>query len=131
MKSLKLISFFSYLLIFIPSENGSFMLLLILLVALGLFKSILSGSFFNPNNLQNEGLMLLVVVSLFCLIFSKNKYVKIASYIILCSQLIYAFCNVNYSTYKIDAINIIFSIIMPLIFVISSFFLVFKGEKKE
>ncbi|MDX8573523.1 hypothetical protein OZ666_17650 [Elizabethkingia sp. HX QKY] len=134
MTALKLISIFSYLLIFVPSENGTFTIALLFLVAVSSYKNILYGSFFNSENLINTGGLLLILGALFCLNFSKNKYLRIICYIVLFIQLAYSFYNADYSSYKVEGSNIIFVIIMPLLFVLSSYFVAFNKnifKKKE
>ena len=126
MTALKLISIFSYLLIFVPSENGTFIFALLFLVAVSLFQNIINGSIFNSYNLENTGFFLLIFTCLLSLNFSRNKYVRIVSYIILCLQLIFSFYKADYSFYKVEGSNIIFIIIMPLLFVLSSYFVTFN-----
>lgn len=122
MQALKLISIFSYLLICVPNDNATFTFALLLLLAISSFHNIFFGSFFNMYNLENTGFVLLIIGCLLSLNFSKNKYIRIISYSILCIQLIYALYNADYSFYKVKGSNIIFIVIMPLLFAISSFF---------
>lgn len=134
MKALHLISIISYLLIAIPNDNGSFIFILLFLAAINSYNSISYGTFFNLDNLGNLGITLLIIGALFSLNFSKNKYLRIICYIILCIQLIYSFYNADYSSYKVKGSNIIFIIIMPLLFVLSSYFVAFNRnifKKKE
>ncbi|MDR2228476.1 MAG: hypothetical protein LBE39_03310 [Flavobacteriaceae bacterium] len=134
MKILSLISILSYLLVGIPSENGSFIFVLLFFMAINSFNSILYGTFFSLENLGSTGIMLLVLGALICLNFSKNKYLKIVCYIVLCLQLIYSLSMADYSFYKVEGSNIIFIIIMPLLFVLSSYFVAFNKnifKKKE
>lgn len=80
-------------------------------------------------NLENIGFLLLILGCLLSLNFSKNKYLRIISYSILCVQLIYAFYNADYSVYKVKGSNIIFIVIMPLLFAISSTPVIRNGVK--
>lgn len=134
MQALKLISIFSYLLICVPNDNASFTFVLLFLIGISSFQNIFYGSFFQMYNLENIGFLLLILGCLLSLNFSKNKYLRIISYSILCVQLIYAFYNADYSVYKVKGSNIIFIVIMPLLFAISSFFVTFNKnifEKKQ
>jgi hypothetical protein len=114
------------LLICVPNDNATFTFFLLLLLAISSIQNIFYGIFFHLENLENIGFVLLVLGSLLSLNFSKNKYIRIISYSILCIQLIYAFYNADYSVYKVKGSNIIFIVIMPLLFVISSFFVAFN-----
>lgn len=133
MQALKLISIFSYLLICVPNDNASFTFVL-LFCRNKFFSKYLLWLFFQMYNLENTGFVLLILACLLSLNFSKNKYIRIISYSILCVQLIYAFYNADYSVYKVKGSNIIFIVIMPLLYAISSFFVAFNknifGKKR-
>lgn len=128
MNALKLISFFSYLLIFIPSENGTPILFLIFVSIIGLFQNAMSGFSLGIQNLENGCLGILIITSLLCLILSKKGIVKIISYLILCVILFLWFYNVNYKGFNFNILNVIFCIIMPLLFIISSYFIAFNKK---
>ena len=120
MQALKLISIFSYLLICVPNDNASFTFVLLFLVGISSFSKYLLWLFFS--NVQSRKYRICTIDSrVFAQSeFFKNKYIRIISYSILCVQLIYAFYNADYSVYKVKGSNIIFIVIMPLLFAISS-----------
>lgn len=125
MQALKLISIFSYLLICVPNDNASFTFVLLFLVGISSFKISFMALF---SNVQSRKYRICTIDSrVFAQSeFFKNKYIRIISYSILCVQLIYAFYNADYSVYKVKGSNIIFIVIMPLLFAISSFFVAFN-----
>ncbi|WP_407509337.1 hypothetical protein [Elizabethkingia anophelis] len=129
MKILKLVSFLSFLLIAIPYENaGGIMISLLFIMLINFFQSLFDSSLFNIENLKIGGLAILIIVSLLCLLLSKKKIIKIISYIILVVILLTWYFNANYKELNFNISNIFFSIVMPIIFIISCFLVVFKKQ---
>ncbi|HFK5507705.1 hypothetical protein [Elizabethkingia anophelis] len=117
MKYINLITFFSFLLIGIPQEN-SYPLGIVMLMALIGF------------HFQNIIIFLGIIAALSLLCFSKKIYIKIICFLLLLLYLLIPFYNGKYESFKLSDIGTtIISIIMPIIFVVSSYFLILKKEK--
>ncbi|HFK5510738.1 hypothetical protein [Elizabethkingia anophelis] len=117
MKYINLITFLSFLLIGIPQEN-SYPLGIVMLMALIGF------------HFQNIIIFLGIIAALSLLCFSKKKYIKIICFLLLLLYLLIPFYNGKYESFKLSDIGTtIISIIMPIIFVVSSYFLILKKEK--